>query len=619
MTVTERALRALRPLSPEDQVSAVARHLAGHPDGVLSGFEAGTELRPHRERLDGSVLDTVAARALRGERGAVFTQPAEAHLLAALGLARVAARRGGEEAAAVAALVGASRATRSLAAILDGACVLDPCCGGGALLVAALRIARRCGFALRLEGRDLAGVATAAAAARLSLLGADARVECADVFGGPWPRADLVLSNPPFLRHEAIAPAEKARAAAASGLSRQADLSAHILAVAIRHTPDVAVVWPRALDTARSAEPLLADLHARGGLAWRLRSRASGSFAASVDTALAVWSLGHPGRPAAEAMVPLRAVAPREVAALARGVEGGRLAFAPARIPAGSPGRAALRVGDVCEVRFGMKSGCNDFFHLRAVAPDRFESALEGEVQLSPGDTAPLLASLREALAPELATPARHLFRPARPSANARRYIAAGEARGVDRRPTCLGRKPWWRVAGSRVVAPVLYPAKIGARAFAVLNAHGWCEDKKWHALFPHDGLDAWVLATVLGATPVRLAVDRAARQLTGMQAIADVDCRVLAAAPFPARDAVAGARGALARCREALARDPVTTDVASMLARPAQLELDEVVGQLLGLSSAVVAAQRREVADRVAARLEHAAGVRASIARLAS
>jgi SAM-dependent methyltransferase len=611
VTANDRALAALATLAPARQLRAALRHLRGDPATPLAGLAAGSEHAPAPGRLDGGLLEAICARALGGARGAVFTPAGEARILAAFGLAHLAARRGGPRAAEALGALLAAAPDRRLAAALDGARVLDPACGGGALLAAAHRLARGVGALLRLSGTDLAPLAARAARERLRLVGAAADVRCADALAAPWPAADLVLANPPFLRHEAIPAAEKAIAARVSGLSRQADLSAHFVQVALRTAPVVALVWPRALDVSRSAAPLVADARARGGFVLRLRSRAAGSFAASVDTVLAVWAEGAAERPAAQASVPLGELRDSDLEAVARGGSSSRLALAPA---AAAAPRGAVRLDGVCDVRFGTKTGCNAFFHLRPAARGRYASALLGEIALGDRDVVPLLASLKEARAPERAQTARVLFRPERPTPAALRYLAAGEAAGVHERPTCAGRATWWRLAPGRGPAPVLYPAKVGARAFAFVNEAGLWEDKKWHALFPR-GVAPWQLALVLSATPVRLAIDAGARQLTGAQAIADVDCRVLAAAPFPAARALEEIAGALAELRTALAQDLVTTDLRAMLDRPAQRELDHAVGRALRLSRGEVIRARAALLDRVEARLAHGAAVRAAIA----
>jgi hypothetical protein len=603
------ALEALAGLAPKAQLDAAierlrAPHRAGDP---LASFHVGTELAPRPDRIDGAVLDAVVARALAGARGAVFTPRAEARILAAFGLARAAEGRGGPPCADGVAALLAGAQDAALAAALDGLRVLDPACGAGALLVTAERIARAVGARLRLCGLDLAPLAVRAARERLALLGADAVIRRGDGLAAGWPRADLVLANPPFLRHEAIPAREKEAAARASGLSRQADLSAHFAAVAIRSAKVAALVWPRALDVSRSSARLVLDARARGGFVLRLRSRVSGSFAASVDTVLAVWAEGAADAAHAEASAPLAAVADAELVALARGHGTGAIRLLRS---AGAPARGAVRLGDVCEVRFGTKTGCNAFFHLAPAGTGRYRSALAGEVRLGQGDVVPLLASLREARAPEWAEPTRVLFRPASPGATALRYVRAGEAARVHARPTCAGRSPWWRLAPGRGPAPVLYPAKIAARAFAFLNEDGLWEDKKWHALFPRE-VPAWQLGLVLSATPVRLAVDEGARQLTGAQPIADVDCRVLASAPFPAPAALASIAGELGALRPALAKDEVTTDVAAMIARPAQRALDLAVGRALGLSRGEVERARAALVDRVEARAAHGRAVR--------
>jgi hypothetical protein len=319
--------------------------------------------------------------------------------------------------------------------------------------------------------------------------------------------------------------------------------------------------------------------------------------------------------------VPLGSLRDAELVALASGRGGRRLRLDRGSTPVGGrPARAASRreeprsLSEVCDVRFGMKTGANAFFHLRPLGGGRYRSAAVGEVSLEAGDVAPLLASLRDAAAPEVGRPSRVLFRPDDPSAAALAYLEEGRARGIDRRATCAARRTWWRVAPGRGAAPVLYPAKVGTRAFAFHNREGLLEDKKWHAIFPRE-VEAWLLAVVLSSSPIRLAVERGARQLTGAQAIADIDCGVLAAVPFPDPARLARVDGELRALHGALARDPVTTDLDAMLARPAQRALDLAVGAALGLGPAAVERERRELSSRIRERLARGARVRAAIA----
>lgn len=573
----------------------------------------GSELSPDDGALDGRILEAIAARALGGARGAVYTSGEEGRVLAAFALAGAAARRGGPPLPdGVAALLGAARPAPSLRRALDGLVVLDPACGGGSLLAAAHGLAAPLTARLRLRGIEVAPLAARATTLRLALLGADATVRRGNALSGEWPACDVLLMNPPFLRHEALPAAWKARAALRSGLSRQADLSAHLVRMALRHAPVCGLVLPRALDTSRSAAPLRAEASARGGYLLSLRSRAAGSFAASVDTSLAVWAAGAESLPAAEATVPIEEVTAAELVALARGRGSRRVR---ASRPASAARRTARPLSDLCDVRFGMKTGANGFFHLRPLGGGRYLGATAGEVLLADSDVAPLLSGLRDALAPEVARISRVIFRPAGPSDAALAYVRRGEALGVDRRATCAARSTWWRVASGRSAAPVLYPAKVGTRAFAFHNREALLEDKKWHALFPR-GVEPWLLALVLSATPLRLAVERGARQLTGAQAIADIDCGVLAAIPFPDPAALSPLEATLRGLWESLAHDPVTTDLAAMLGRPAQRELDRAAGAALGMSRPAVERDRQELLRRSADRLARAARVRAAIAR---
>jgi hypothetical protein len=606
------ALARLEGLPAARALDEAAAFLRGSPSARLAGMVAGSEADARDGALDGRLLEAVAGQSLRGARGAVFTSSDEGRVLAAFALAAAAGRRGGPALAdGVAMLLGPARPSAPLGRSLDGLAVLDPACGGGSLLAAAWLLASRAGARLALSGIELSPLAVRATLLRLRLLGADGAIRRGDALARAWPACDLLLMNPPFLRHEALPPAWKDRAVRRSGLPRQADLSAHLVLLALRHAPVCGLVLPRALETSRSAAPLRAEAAARGGHVLALRSRAAGSFAASVDTSLAVWVEGAPAGLASEATVPISRLTAGELSGLARGRGGRRLRIL-------RPGRnvrgPARPLSAFCDVRFGMKTGANGFFHLRPLGDGRYRSPLGGEVRLEPGDVAPLLSGLRDAVAPEVARTSRVLFRPATPSPAALAYVERGEALGIHRRATCASRGTWWKVSPGRTAAPVLYPAKVGTRAFGFHNRDRLLEDKKWHALFPRE-VEPWLLALVLSSTPLRLAVERGARQLTGAQAIADIDCGVLAAVPFPDPSALAARESALRDLHRALARDPVTTDLAAMLARPAQRELDLAVGATLGMSPATVERERRELLRRSAERLGRAAQVRRAIA----
>ena len=106
------------------------------------------------------------------------------------------------------------------------------------------------------------------------------------------------------------------------------------------------------------------------------------------------------------------------------------------------------------------------------------------------------------------------------------------------------------------------------------------------------------------------------ARQLTGAQAIADIDCGVLAGARSHGPTPSPRIEPDLRALWEALRADPVTTDLAAMLARPAQRELDRLAGAVMGLRAAEVEERRRALLERVRDRLRHAAAIRGAAAR---
>jgi hypothetical protein len=103
-------------------------------------------------------------------------------------------------------------------------------------------------------------------------------------------------------------------------------------------------------------------------------------------------------------------------------------------------------------------------------------------------------------------------------------YIKAGERSGYHKRPSCSSRSQWYTVAPDRKPAPIIFPSKVGERWVVSLNRAGVLEDKKLYGIYPRPAVPAEQLAAVLNSTWVRYCAEVTCRQMTGAQAIADID-----------------------------------------------------------------------------------------------
>ncbi|GAC1544249.1 MAG: hypothetical protein NVS3B12_32930 [Acidimicrobiales bacterium] len=167
----------------------------------------------------------------------------------------------------------------TLAPLLDGGPpplrLCDPAVGGGALLLAAVRVLLDHGIPaaqLELAGVDIDPLAIDVARTSLTLLAAAAhvRLEVGDSLDpGTWPldgagHADVVLANPPFLsqlaaetarRRSAGGPLRRAFGAAASGYSDSANLFALLAVSLARPGGMIGLIVPEPLLATRDGEP----------------------------------------------------------------------------------------------------------------------------------------------------------------------------------------------------------------------------------------------------------------------------------------------------------------------------------------------------------------------------
>ena len=204
---------------------------------------------------------------------------------------------------------------------------------------------------------------------------------------------------------------------------------------------------------------------------------------------------------------------------------------------------AGLRtLAEVASVRRGITTGANDFFylsrdHANSLADSRLDNGLlsvrdwagrkrELEAEL----LSPVVFSLKElpGILVKTVEPRRWLFNcqlaPNDLGSTAREYIESGVLAGYDRRPTCSNRDPWYSVVRGMKPAPLIFPSKVGERWLVALNLAGVFEDKKLYGVFPARGVSGLVLSALLNSTWARYYAEVTCRQMTGAQAIADID-----------------------------------------------------------------------------------------------
>jgi len=225
-------------------------------------------------------------------------------------------------------------------------------------------------------------------------------------------------------------------------------------------------------------------------------------------------------------------------------------------VPSQSDGSGLLALADVASVRRGITTGANEFFYVsRAETQTKNEDKGPGgrlhpkrpgnglttvrdfggklrEIESSL--LSPVVFSLKEipGVLLEEVESQRMLFNcplaaDKLSGTRALEYIKSGQRAGYDQRPTCASREPWYSVAREMTPAPLIFPSKVGERWVVALNRAGVFEDKKLYGIFPSGGVSELTLAALLNSTWARYYTEITCRQMTGAQAIADIDVAV--------------------------------------------------------------------------------------------
>jgi hypothetical protein len=245
----------------------------------------------------------------------------------------------------------------------------------------------------------------------------------------------------------------------------------------------------------------------------------------------------------------------------------------------------------VAEVRFGVKTGANEFFYLSSQEADRLK--IEEEF------LRPVIFSLKEVKGYRLDRSKLsnrmivcHKLKSELKHTHLLAHIKRGEQARYHERPTCASRgaDSWYMLAANWPYAPLIFPAKIGERMPVFLNEDVY-EDKKLYGITPFDPQDTKLLAALLNSTLSRFFVEFSARQLTGSQAIADIDVTVVESLPIIDPKKISETqRAELIAAFDRLAETKAESLFHEIAATPDEVSLDKIKPERRAIDSIIMA-----------------------------
>ena len=196
-----------------------------------------------------------------------------------------------------------------------------------------------------------------------------------------------------------------------------------------------------------------------------------------------------------------------------------------------------VRLGDIAEVRFGIKTGANEFFYLQPLemsvaevaklseenpsAPVLVKNGAGWEGKIEAEFLKPVVTSLREVKTIEVGSQHIAFLLFVCPSSkqalaqngknHALRYIEWGEKQGYNNRRTCASRPRWWDL-GNHAIPSVIYSRRLGDRHLCPANKSALVSD----TLYEVHTSEGEIVALLLSSTLYRLMLETEGRELTG-------------------------------------------------------------------------------------------------------
>ena len=152
-----------------------------------------------------------------------------------------------------------------------------------------------------------------------------------------------------------------------------------------------------------------------------------------------------------------------------------------------------VRLGNVSTVKFGIKTGANEFFYLddKRAKEWGIEQEFLSPVIKSPKECRSMVIDSKKLKYRIFMC---HLSKKDLVSTAALEYIKWGEKQGFDQRPSCKNRPRWWDL-GMHDIAPITSPSSINEVYRVFLNGRVSC-DKRMYDIYPNKGVNIHKLLT---------------------------------------------------------------------------------------------------------------------------
>jgi len=261
-----------------------------------------------------------------------------------------------------------------------------------------------------------------------------------------------------------------------------------------------------------------------------------------------------------------------------------------------------VRLGEVAKVRFGIKTGANEFFYLNEeeVRQWRIEDRFLRPVIKTPRDCPSIHICAHDLkLLVFMCSEAKSRLKGTR----ALEYIEWAEGEGLDERPSLAGRELWYALPELR--AEVLWWKSVGERYCCFWNPESFFADQRNYPIQCRPELTMPLLVT-LNSTFDRLFLEVSAREMTGAYTV--IELSVEAVRQKETIDprwlmSVRGWPGALTSFKELMGRPILNLNVE--LLKDDRRALDVFIARALGLSERDVDDLYETVQGLVYGRLE--------------